>query len=99
MNRPALILALMLAVFGSTRLALAVDPRLNDIGIDQKLNATIPGDLHFSDETGNNVRLGDYFSKRPVILALVYFRCKTLCSMEISDLIRSMTFMPEDFSA
>ena len=29
----------------------------------------------FVDETGKQVKLGDYFGKHPAILALVYYTC------------------------
>ena len=45
---------------------------LKHVGIDQKLDSQVPLDLQFKDETGKTVRLGDYFGKRPVILAPVY---------------------------
>src|SRR4051794_9773656 len=44
------------------------DSRLAEIKFDQKLNDTISLDLHFRDENGKDVRLRDYFSKKPVIL-------------------------------
>ena len=32
---------------------------LKDVGIDQRLNNQIPLDLHFRDETGRDIRLGE----------------------------------------
>jgi protein SCO1/2 len=49
---------------------------LGRIGIDQRLNSQVPLDLPFVDESGQTVRLGDFFGKRPVILALVYYECR-----------------------
>jgi len=66
----------------------------DNVGIDQKLDTQVPGDIAFHDEAGQDVRLDHYFGKRPIVLALVYFRCETLCSLEINDLVRSMTVMP-----
>ena len=45
---------------------------LSEIGIDQRIGEQLPLDLPFTDESGRAVRLGDFFGKRPVILALVY---------------------------
>ena len=53
---------------------------LQGIGIDQRLNAQLPLALRFRDEAGRAVSLGDYFGKRPVILALVYYNCPMLCT-------------------
>jgi len=65
-------------------------PILRDVGLDQKLNAQVPPDLLFHDEMGRDVRLGDYFGKRPLILALVYFKCPMLCTMVLNDLTKAM---------
>ena len=66
---------------------------LDNVGIDQKLNAQIPADLVFNDETGKPVHLGDYYGKRPFVLALVYFKCPMLCTVVLNDLVRSLNAM------
>jgi protein SCO1/2 len=66
---------------------------LKDVGIDQKLDVQVPPDLVFRDEQGRDVRLGDYFGKRPMILALVYYKCPMLCTMVLNDLTRAMNSM------
>ena len=67
---------------------------LDRVGIDQKLDAQVPLDLVFRDDTGATVRLGDYFTgQRPVILALVYYRCPMLCTMVLNDLTRTLVAM------
>jgi protein SCO1/2 len=59
---------------------------LSKIVVTQRLNAQIPLDGEFVDETGKTVRLGDYFGKRPVILSLVYYGCKMVCPEEMDGL-------------
>jgi len=63
---------------------------LEGIGIDQKLNESVPLDLVFRDETGREVRLGDYFGEKPVVLSLVYFRCPMLCTLVGNGLVRGL---------
>ena len=53
---------------------------LNDVGIDQKLNEQLPLNLEFRDENDRIVKLGDYFSRKPVVLSLVFYECRMLCS-------------------
>jgi protein SCO1 len=53
---------------------------LLSVGFDPQLNAQLPLDLTFHNETGSNIRLGDYFGRRPVLLAFVYYDCPMLCS-------------------
>jgi protein SCO1/2 len=51
------------------------------VGFDQHLGADLPLDLPLRDERGRDVRLGDYFGERPVVLGLVYYRCPVLCTL------------------
>jgi len=64
-------------------------PMLEDVGIDQRLNQAVPLDLPFMDENGRDVRLGDYFGERPVVLALVYFECPMLCTQVLNGMAGS----------
>ncbi len=52
---------------------------LKNAGIDQNLNHALPLNDHFRDESNNDVTLGSYFGHRPVVMALVYFKCGMLC--------------------
>ncbi len=63
------------------------------VGIDQHLGAQVPLDLRFRDEDGRDVRLGDYFGKRPVVLALVYYECPMLCNQVLNGLTQTMRVM------
>ena len=83
-------LAFVLLVFAAP--VMAQDPPdgiLSEIGIDQKLNAAVPLDLSFKDESGKEVRLRDLFRGKPVVLSLVYFECPMLCSMTLNGLVKS----------
>ncbi|HEY6490137.1 MAG: SCO family protein [Terracidiphilus sp.] len=75
---------------------------LNGVGIAQHLNQQLPLGLAFTDDTGKAVRLGDYFGKKPAILALVYYRCPMLCSEELDGLtsaLEMVRFVPgKDFN-
>lgn len=64
-----------------------------DVGFDQKLDAALPLDTTFRDETGKTVRLGDYFAGKPVILTPVYYKCPMLCGLELNGLLRCLRAM------
>jgi protein SCO1 len=66
---------------------------LREVRIDQKLDEQVPAGLVFTDETGKQVKLGDYFGKNPVILNLVYFECPMLCSQVTNGLVQSMRLL------
>jgi protein SCO1/2 len=59
---------------------------LDKVTIAQHLDAQLPLNLQFVDETGKTVELGQYFGKKPAILALVYYQCPMLCSEELNGL-------------
>jgi protein SCO1 len=71
-------------------------PGLKNVGIQQNLNQPLPLGLMFTDDLGRNVRLGDYFGKKPVILSLVYFNCPMLCGEVLSGLEHSLRMMKFD---
>lgn len=52
---------------------------LQHAGISQNLNHELPLNAKFVDSSGKTVSLGQYFGKRPVVLAQVYFSCGMLC--------------------
>jgi len=62
---------------------------LRGVGIDQQMGAQIPLDLPFTDESGRTVALRQYLGK-PVILALVYYQCPSLCNMVLNGVVRSV---------
>ena len=62
---------------------------LNEVKIEQKLNEQLPLDLTFRNEQGEIVLLGDYFGKKPVVLALVYYQCPMLCNQVLNGMVTS----------
>ena len=66
---------------------------LSEIRIDQRLNNQVPLDLPFVDDQGRDVRLGQYFGKRPVLLALVYYECPMLCTQILNGLVTALGVM------
>ncbi len=71
-------------------------PRLENVGIEQRLDAQVPPNLTFRDETGKNVKLGDYFNRKPMILNLVYYNCTMLCGQELAGLASAMRLIKFD---
>src|ERR1017187_842057 len=69
---------------------------LKEVGIDQKLNDSIPLNLTFRDEHGKTVQLAQYFGSKPVILTLVYYNCPMLCTQVLNGLDRSLKLIPMD---
>ncbi len=55
-------------------------------GIEQRLGQPLPLASTFTDETGRTGSLQTWFTGRPVILALVYYRCVMLCPQVLHGL-------------
>jgi len=71
-------------------------PYLENVGIEQHLDAQVPPDLTFVDDTGRTVKLGDYFGKKPLILNLVYYNCTMLCGEALAGLSAAMKMVKFD---
>lgn len=71
-------------------------PRLENVGIEQRLDAQVPLDLTFRDETGQTAKLRDYFGKKPLILNLVYYNCTMLCGEALAGLTGAMRLIKFD---
>jgi protein SCO1/2 len=66
---------------------------LEQARFEQRLGGQLPLDAVFKDEEGRTVKLGDYFGKRPVVLAFVYFQCPMLCSQVLNGLTGALAAM------
>jgi protein SCO1/2 len=70
---------------------------LKNVGFEPQLNALLPLDLAFRDEAGGHVQLREYFTQKPVLLALVYYGCPMLCSQTeqgVVGALRMLSFNP-----
>src|ERR1700677_643576 len=70
---------------------------LQKAGISQNLGNRLPLGDQFTDSTGSSVTLGTYFTHRPVVMALVYYKCAMLCPQVFSGLAkprRRVVFVP-----
>ncbi|HTS28138.1 MAG TPA: SCO family protein [Bryobacteraceae bacterium] len=65
-------------------------PNLGGIGIQQRLGARLPLDAAFTNGDGERLPLRAYFSRRPVVLALVYYTCPMLCSQILSGVVAGL---------
>jgi protein SCO1/2 len=68
-------------------------PALQNVGFEPPLNGQIPLDSPFVDENGSNVKLGDYFKQKPVVLAFVYYGCPMLCNQVEQGVVGSLRML------
>jgi protein SCO1/2 len=77
--------------------AATLPPALRNVGFEPQLNAQMPLDLPFRDETGRSVQLREYFGQKPVVLAFVYYGCPMLCDQVqqgVVGTLRMLSFNP-----
>jgi protein SCO1/2 len=71
--------------------------QLQNVGFEPQLNAQLPLDVNFRDESGRSVQLREYFGHKPVVLALVYYGCPMLCNqveMGVVGSLKMLSFNP-----
>jgi protein SCO1/2 len=74
--------------------SVTLPPALQNVGFEPALNAQMPLDLPFTDETGKSVMLGDYFHPgKPVLLAFVYYGCPMLCNQVEQGVIGALKML------
>ena len=67
---------------------------LKDVAFRPELNAQMPLDTAFQDETGKSVQLGQYFhQQKPVLLAFVYYGCPMLCTQLEQGVVGSLRML------
>jgi protein SCO1/2 len=65
-------------------------PVMQQVDFAPVLNAQIPLNLPFRDESGNTVTLDSYFHRKPVVLALVYYQCPMLCTQVLDATVGAL---------
>jgi protein SCO1/2 len=90
--RPNLVFALLFLCLGASVRADSSAPIdiARGVRFDQNLGVQVPLDLPFISDTGDQVHLGDYFHKRPVLLILDYYRCPNLCGIVLNSFVTSL---------
>jgi protein SCO1/2 len=66
---------------------------LRNVGFEPPLNGQIPLGVAFHDESGREVHLSDYFNRKPVVLALVYYGCPMLCDQVEQGVVGSLKML------
>jgi protein SCO1/2 len=69
---------------------------LSAVRIDQQIGQQLPLDLRFKDDSGRDVRLGEFFGARPVVLALAYYECPMLCTQVLNGMTGALKTLSFD---
>lgn len=58
-----------------------------DVGVEEHLGQSLDLNLQFTDDEGNKGPLGRYFNHgKPVLMAMVYYSCPSLCNFHLNGL-------------
>ena len=68
--------------------------QLREVTFEQRLGTMLPLDVRLRDEAGRDVTLGEYFRKRPVVLAFVYYSCPMLCTQVLNGVSSAAKALP-----
>jgi protein SCO1/2 len=55
-------------------------------GLEQRLGQTLPMASNFTDESGRTGELKTWFDGKPVVMALIYYKCAMLCPQVVHGL-------------
>ena len=62
-----------------------IPKELNSVGVEEHLGQNLDLSLNFTNDDGSVVPLGHFFHKnRPVLMAMVYYNCPSLCSYHLN---------------
>ena len=96
MNRGILFFALLILTLraGYAQVLENSVDELEGVGVEERLDTTIPLDTEFRDSAGNSIMLGDLFSgDRPILLSLNYSDCPMLCRLQLNGLVDGLRDM------
>jgi protein SCO1/2 len=63
---------------------------VKDLKIQEKTGTKINTELTFLNEEGKQVKLGNVFNNKVVLLTIVYYRCPTLCGYHLQGLMATL---------
>lgn len=63
---------------------------LKEVGYSPHLDAQVPLDIPFTDDTGKQVTLGDYLKGGPLLISINDFRCEDVCPIELQQLVDAL---------
>jgi protein SCO1/2 len=83
------------AVLAFALLGNAQTQAASDIGVNEKLGASVAMDVVLKDESGNDITLRQLIDK-PTILVFIYFRCPGLCPLILNGMVEALNRIPEE---
>ena len=84
-------------------LAVTAKPKvLQGVSVEEKLGKTIDPNLTYVNQDGQTKKFSEILGGKPILLTLNYYRCSTLCSVQLVNLAKTMAklgwFVGKDFN-
>ena len=67
-----------------------VNPGVTGVAIDEKLGDSIPMNLVFKDENGNDITLKQVADGKPLIVDMAYYECPGICDVVLAGLTAAL---------
>lgn len=85
-----------LGTLGSVRAQVLRElPQLEDVGVTERIGASIPPEIELTDESGRVVRMGDLVGRgRPAVVILGYYGCPMLCGLVLNGFLDAAKASP-----
>lgn len=65
----------------------------NNVRIDQRLDAQVPLNTTFTDDSGKKITLRECIHNRPTILVTPFYRCAGMCTLELDGMAKTFNAM------
>lgn len=65
-------------------------PKMNEIGVDQKMGAQVPLSVTLTDDDGKTKSFRELAGNRPVILLPIFYRCERTCYLELTGVVSAL---------
>jgi protein SCO1/2 len=69
---------------------LKAEELVSKVGFDQRLGGELPLASSWRDVNGETRQLGEFFGKRPVLLAFGYYHCPVLCPLLVDGIVAAL---------
>lgn len=87
----ATIFATLAAGAREGRAVAPLGPEFDGVDVKNKLGEKVDTNIPFTDPAGKTVTLGDYLDgERPVVFTLNFYRCTSICSVQLNALVKSL---------
>ncbi len=68
-----------------------VPKEIQGVTIEERLGEKLDLNMSFTDQDGKPIKLGDLLKdEKPLLLSLNYYRCKTLCGVQLENLAKTI---------